>query len=98
MALAAAAAFVRDRSGGTVGLVTVDHRLQSGSAERAQTVARWAGSVGLAPVVVSTVDVGGRDGGPEAAAREARYEALIAAAQEHRIGTVLLGHTRDDQA
>jgi len=36
MALAAAAAFVRRRSGRPVGLVTVDHQLQPGSAERAR--------------------------------------------------------------
>ena len=38
------------------------------------------------------------DGGPEAAARDARYEALVAAATAHRAALVLLGHTRDDQA
>ncbi|MGW5669847.1 tRNA lysidine(34) synthetase TilS, partial [Micromonospora sp. NPDC003776] len=37
-------------------------------------------------------------GGPEAAAREARYEALLAAARRHHAAAVLLGHTRDDQA
>ena len=36
----------------------------------------------------------GTDGGPEAAARTARYAALDA----HRDGPVLLAHTLDDQA
>jgi tRNA(Ile)-lysidine synthase len=98
MALAAAAAFVGPRAGHRVGLVTVDHGLQPGSAERAARVAQWATDVGFAPVVTSTVDVAGRPGGPEAAARDARYEALVAAAAGHGIGTVLLGHTREDQA
>jgi tRNA(Ile)-lysidine synthase len=40
----------------------------------------------------------GRQGGPEAAARDARYAALDAAAQTHGATAVLLGHTRDDQA
>ena len=40
----------------------------------------------------------GRDGGPEAAARDARYAALDAAAERHGAAAVLLGHTRDDQA
>jgi tRNA(Ile)-lysidine synthase len=37
-------------------------------------------------------------GGPEAAAREARYDALSATATELGAAAVLLGHTLDDQA
>ena len=40
----------------------------------------------------------GRQGGPEAAARDARYAALDAAAERLGAAAVLLGHTRDDQA
>jgi tRNA(Ile)-lysidine synthase len=40
----------------------------------------------------------GRNGGPEAAARDARYAALEAAAVEGDASTILLGHTREDQA
>lgn len=98
MALAAAARFVLPRRGFRVGLVTVDHGLQAGSAERAQQVADWATDAGFAPVSVQTVSVAGRTGGPEAAARDARYEALLAAARAYGACAVLLGHTRDDQA
>ncbi|AGZ46564.1 hypothetical protein AFR_41550 [Actinoplanes friuliensis DSM 7358] len=98
LALAAATAFVAPRLGIRAGLVTVDHGLQDGSAARAAAVAEWGRSVGLDPVEVATVDVGGRPGGPEAAARDARYEALSSAAERNTAGTVLLGHTRDDQA
>jgi tRNA(Ile)-lysidine synthase len=84
--------------GWRIGLVTVDHQLQAGSAERASAVAEWARSAGLAPVVVETVEVQGRQGGPEAAARDARYEALIEAAKANQADHVLLGHTMDDQA
>jgi tRNA(Ile)-lysidine synthase len=98
MALAAAARFVLPRRGLRVGLVTVDHQLQEGSGQRASRVAQWAAGAGFDPVMVSTVDVSGRTGGPEAAARDARYEALAAAARAHDAAAVLLGHTQDDQA
>jgi tRNA(Ile)-lysidine synthase len=80
------------------GLVTVDHGLQAGSAERADAVASWAGTAGFDPVRVVSVEVAGRPGGPEAAARAARYEALCKAAHDCGASTVLLGHTLDDQA
>lgn len=98
LALAAATAFVSRRLGLHCGLVTVDHQLQPGSAERAEAVVTWARDNGFDPALCVAVDVSGHPGGPEAAARAARYEALCDAA--HRVGaeTVLLGHTRDDQA
>ncbi|MFI6074944.1 tRNA lysidine(34) synthetase TilS [Actinoplanes sp. NPDC051343] len=96
LALAAAARFVGRGRG--VGLVTVDHGLQEGSAQRASDVAGWARAAGFDPVVVAPVRTDGRPGGPEAAARTARYEALTAAASSHGASAVLLGHTRDDQA
>jgi len=94
LALAAAARFV----GRAVGLVTVDHGLQEGSAARAADLAAWASSAGFDPVIVETVSVAGLSGGPEAAARTARYAALSAAAVRVGAVAVLLGHTRDDQA
>ncbi|MEU6074956.1 tRNA lysidine(34) synthetase TilS [Micromonospora sp. NPDC047074] len=98
LALAAAAAFVAPRTGRSAGLVTVDHGLQEGSAQRAEAVVTWAREAGLAPVESVRVEVAGRPGGPEAAAREARYLAL--AEVTGRVGAVALltGHTRDDQA
>lgn len=98
LALAVAAGFVAPRSGLRVGLITVDHGLQEGSACRAGELAGWARSAGFDPVEVSTVRVAGRPGGPEAAARHARYEALVDAARRHGALAVLVGHTRDDQA
>jgi tRNA(Ile)-lysidine synthase len=97
MALASATAFVAPRLDLTAGLVTVDHGLQPGSAARAADVAAWGSSIGLSPSEVSTVDTAGRAGGPEAAARDARYEALVTVARKHD-AAVLLGHTLDDQA
>ncbi|MGQ5259230.1 tRNA lysidine(34) synthetase TilS [Micromonospora sp. ZYX-F-536] len=98
LALAAATVFVAPRLGRTAGLVTVDHGLQTGSAQRAEAVAAWARETGFAPVTVARVEVAGRLGGPEAAAREARYEALTEVARQHGAVAVLTGHTRDDQA
>lgn len=97
LALADTLAFCAPRRGLRAGLVTVDHGLQDGSAERAAEVAAWAGRAGLDPAEAVAVEVGG-DGGPEAAARTARYAALDAAAERHSASAILLGHTRDDQA
>ncbi|MGI5285497.1 tRNA lysidine(34) synthetase TilS [Nonomuraea polychroma] len=97
LALAAALGFVAPRMGLRAGLLTVDHQLQPGSAERAQQVVNQAARLDLHPAEVLTVTVG-TEGGPEAAAREARYAALAAAADRLQAAAVLLGHTRDDQA
>lgn len=97
LALAAALAFVAPRAGLRAGAVSVDHHLQDGSAERAGQVAARLAGLGLDPAEAVRVDVDG-GGGPEAAARTARYAALDAAAQRHGAVAVLLGHTRDDQA
>ncbi|MFF5567997.1 tRNA lysidine(34) synthetase TilS [Streptomyces sp. NPDC012623] len=97
MALASALAFEAPRLSVRAGAVTVDHGLQDGSALRAAEVVARLGAMRLDPVESLAVTVG-RDGGPEAAARDARYAALDAAAERHRAAAVLLGHTRDDQA
>ncbi|MFI8204738.1 tRNA lysidine(34) synthetase TilS [Streptomyces sp. NPDC085937] len=97
MALASALAFEAPRAGLRAGGVTVDHGLQPGSDLRAAEVAARLRELGLDPVESVAVTVG-RDGGPEAAARDARYAALDAAAERHSAAAVLLGHTRDDQA
>jgi tRNA(Ile)-lysidine synthase len=96
LALAAAVAFEAPRAGVPAGAVTVDHGLQAGSAARADATAGLLRNLGLDPVTVVRVEVG-RDGGPEAAARTARYQALRTAAGEHG-ARVALGHTLDDQA
>ncbi|GAB3357705.1 tRNA lysidine(34) synthetase TilS [Modestobacter lapidis] len=96
VALAAALAFEGPAAGVRVGAVTVDHGLQDGSAERATATAMLLRGLGLDPVLAVAVPVGD-DGGPEAAARTARYTALTAAAGEHG-ARVALGHTLDDQA
>jgi tRNA(Ile)-lysidine synthase len=96
LALAAAAAWVGDRRAIDVRAVVVDHGLQAGSGDVALDAADACRAVGLESEVIG-VDVG-REGGPEAAARSARYEALEAAAVASGAAAVLLGHTMDDQA
>jgi len=97
LALAAATAFEAPRAGYRAGAVIVNHALQAGSADVAAAAARQATDLGLDPVLVRDVAVG-VEGGPEAAARTARYTALAAAASETGATWVLLGHTLDDQA
>ncbi len=97
LALAAAAAFEGPRIGLQVGAVTVDHGLQPGSAGRAAALVALLAARGLEPVTAVRVEVG-TVGGPEAAARSARYAALDAEADRVAAVAVLLGHTLDDQA
>lgn len=97
LALVGAAAWVTSRRDIGLHCVVVDHGLQSGSAQVAEHAADQclllgAGSAEVVPVTVGT------SGGPEAAARDARYSALSDAADRHGSSVVLLGHTRDDQA
>lgn len=90
LALAAAVSYVAGR---TVHGLIVDHQLQPGSADVAAAAAKQLHGLGIDDVQVLTVTVTGR-GGPEAAARNARYAALRSAG----FPLVLLGHTLDDQA
>ncbi|WP_137845754.1 tRNA lysidine(34) synthetase TilS [Microbacterium sp. 2FI] len=96
LALAAAAAFEARGSGHRIVAVTVDHGLQTGSADAAASAAAKARALGL-EAVVARVEVG-EGAGPEAAARDARYRALHDAAQDAGAAAVLVGHTLDDQA
>lgn len=97
LALAAAVAFEAPRAGLRAGAVVVDHGLQNGSADVAARAAQQARDLGLAPVLVERVVVAAT-GGPEAAARAARYAALERAASEFGAAAVFLAHTLDDQA
>jgi tRNA(Ile)-lysidine synthase len=72
----------------------VDHRLQPDSGQVALTARDQALALGCVDAQVLCVDVG-TTGGPEAAARSARYRALDDARGD---AAVLLAHTLDDQA
>jgi tRNA(Ile)-lysidine synthase len=95
LALAAATVHCAGKLGLAVHGLVVDHQLQPDSAWVAQAAAQALRQLGCTAVRVLQVTVVG-PGGPEAAARRARYAALRAAAPPGAL--VLLGHTLDDQA
>ncbi|TYB48818.1 tRNA lysidine(34) synthetase TilS [Actinomadura chibensis] len=97
LALAGALAFEAPRQGRPAGGITIDHGLQDGSDERADAVVRTMAGLGLDPSGSVAVTVDGT-GGPENAARDARYTALDQTAVRLEATAVLLGHTMDDQA
>jgi tRNA(Ile)-lysidine synthase len=97
LALAAATAFEAPRAGIRAGAIVVDHGLQQGSDAVAARAAEQARGLGLDPVIVTRVEVG-TAGGPEAAAREARHGAILAAVTSTGARCALLAHTLDDQA
>lgn len=100
LALALGAEWAGRRTGTRIVGVIVDHRLQEGSAQVAVRAAQTLDARGIDARVVAVDIPTGRDGqsyegGPEAAARDARREAL---SQVAGTDPVLLGHTLDDQA
>ena len=79
--------------GARVTCLVVDHGLQPGSGDVAAGVVSGLRARGILARSVA-VQVGDAGQGPEASARDARYAALLAGSP----GTLLLGHTLDDQA
>ena len=100
LALAAGAAFEGLRAGIRVGAVIIDHGLQDASATTADRAREQAVALGLDPVVVKRVEVAtpSGTGGPENAAREARYAAFAEVLADVGASHLLLAHTLDDQA
>lgn len=98
LALAQALVHVGRRRDLPIAATVVDHRLQLHSSDQAATVTATLTAMGFEHVVVRAVDVADTGAGPEADARTARYQALEIEAGECGGATVLLGHTRDDQA
>ena len=95
LALAAGLAFEGPRLELKIGAVIVDHQLQAVSTEVARNTAEKLAAIGFETVIVRQVTVQGTS---EAAAREARYQALDDVANELGAKYVLLGHTLNDQA
>ena len=78
-------------------VLTVDHGLRAGSAKDAKTVAAFAKRAGLKARILSWRGKKPK-AGIEAAAREARYRLMGDWLTRHRIATLFVGHTQDDQA
>lgn len=97
MALAAVSHIVCTSMGVRCGAVIVDHGLQAGSEQVASEAADRCHALGLGPVIMRNATVQARGEGLEAAARQARYDELCAAAHESGAIAVLLAHTMDDQ-
>jgi len=93
LALAAALAFVARKEGWLAKAIVIDHQLQEDSVRISAEAAATVRTLGIEADIV-VIDVGS-GGGPEAAARVARYGALDAIED---VDAVLLGHTLDDQA
>ncbi len=98
IALAAATAFEAPRMGLAAGAVIVDHQLQDGSAAVATKAKQTCEDLGLHPVIVEKVNVEVAGNGIEAAARDARYQALEKVRISQAAALVLLGHNLEDQA
>jgi tRNA(Ile)-lysidine synthase len=78
-------------------VLTVDHGLRKSSKADADKVAAWAKQASLKAHVLAWRGAK-PNSGIEAAAREARYRLMGAWLTRHKITTLFVGHTQDDQA
>lgn len=98
LALLSATVFEARRPAVRVVGVTVDHGLQEGSSEHAARVVAQMAALGADETATARVQVDPAGLGIEAAARRARYDVLEQMRTHFGATSVLLGHTRDDQA
>lgn len=91
------AAYARARKRKAPVVLTVDHGLRKSSSKDARQVAAWAKKAGLTAHVLSWHGAKPKSG-VEAAAREARYRLMGDWLTRHKIATLYVGHTIDDQA
>jgi tRNA(Ile)-lysidine synthase len=97
LALATAIEFEAKKQGLLIAACVIDHGLQKNSDKVAAQTANQLTQIGFEEVVVKKVSVG-KSGGPEAAARTARYTALETIRQQTKSNYIVLGHTASDQA
>jgi tRNA(Ile)-lysidine synthase len=97
LALAHFCAAWRKSSGAKVTALCIDHGFRTTSAAEASQAATWARELGLGAQVVTNIVPAPKTGLQEFA-RDLRLKAYAKAAHEADGATILLGHTRDDQA
>lgn len=97
LALASATLFESKKLQLQVATVTIDHGLQKNSSKVTEQTLDKLHQIGIIEAWSKKVKVGTK-GGPEAAARDARYTALESIRLESKSDFILLGHTANDQA
>lgn len=98
LAVALAMSFIGPKHEIAARVVVIDHGLQSNSQEVAQEAVDACRRLGMDDCKVVKIQVRKSPDGIEAAARDARYEALERERQEFGAKAIILGHTQDDQA
>lgn len=84
-------------SASKVHVLIVDHQLQEITADISKNVFETASALGFTPHILP-VNVVSTNNGAESDARNARYEAFENAAKNYNLSTILIGHTKNDQA
>jgi tRNA(Ile)-lysidine synthase len=97
LALAAAIQFEAHKLDLEIAAAVIDHVLQKNSNKVANQAAKQLQNIGFEEIYIEKVMVG-KKGGLEAAAREARYQALEKLRLQSRSKLIFLGHTFSDQA
>ena len=97
LALAAATEFEAKKLNLKIAAAVIDHSLQPNSDKVAKQAAKMLSEIGFEEIIIKKVSVG-KKGGPEAAAREARYKALEELRLKTKSHFIVLGHTASDQA
>lgn len=99
MALSHLVLSLREELGIRISTLTVDHSLQENSAKWTEQTILRLNAYGISDAYSVKVEVDlNSENGLEAAARNARYQALQAKATEIGADAILLAHTLDDQA
>jgi tRNA(Ile)-lysidine synthase len=97
LSLASAVLFESNKLQLQVATVTIDHGLQKNSVKVTEQTLEKLTQIGISEAWSKKVRVGLK-GGPEAAARDARYKALESIRIESKSDFIVLGHTANDQA
>lgn len=87
----------RGSNASNIHVLVIDHQLQEITSKVAKNVSEVASELGFTSHVIP-VNVLTTSEGAESDARKARYEAFEKAASDYNLSTILIGHTKNDQA